>query len=74
MPGRIVMRIFVGYIGLTKGARRLVGGKKRRFIGEGFDLDLTYIGIDTFDSRQFVSHLSIFRTTGHRDGLAVSKI
>mmetsp|Transcript_27176 Transcript_27176/g.45694 ORF Transcript_27176/g.45694 Transcript_27176/m.45694 type:complete len:427 (-) Transcript_27176:753-2033(-) len=40
---RIVVRIYIGYIGLLKGARRLVGGRKRRFIGGGFDLDLTYI-------------------------------
>ncbi|GAB5355397.1 hypothetical protein AAMO2058_000202000 [Amorphochlora amoebiformis] len=40
---RIAIRMYIGYIGLTKGARRLVGGRKRRFIGGGFDLDLTYI-------------------------------
>jgi len=40
---RILIRLLVAYIGLTKGARRLVGGRKRRFQKDGFDLDLTYI-------------------------------
>jgi len=40
---RIVVRMYIGYIGLTKGARRLVGGHKRRYRKGGFDLDLTYI-------------------------------
>jgi hypothetical protein len=41
--GRIAIRLYVSWFSITKAARRLVGGRKRRYQKGGFDLDLTYI-------------------------------